>query len=72
MEMSGQLHAPAALPRGKSSRYPLENRLGELQNRSGRNDEEIKSHHWRYRELNPGLPARSLVTEVIQLTSPSS
>jgi hypothetical protein len=35
MEVSGQLHAPAALPQGKSPRYPLD-RLGGPQSRSGR------------------------------------
>jgi hypothetical protein len=39
--MSGQLHAPAALPPGKSSRYPLYRRLGGPQRRSGRYGEEI-------------------------------
>jgi hypothetical protein len=37
MEVSGQLHAPAAFPRGKSSPppYPLDSRLGGPQSRSG-------------------------------------
>jgi hypothetical protein len=35
MEVSGQLHVPAALPPGRSPRYPLDRRLGGLQNRSG-------------------------------------
>jgi hypothetical protein len=34
--VSGQLHAPAALPPGKSSRYPLYRRLGGPQSQSGR------------------------------------
>jgi hypothetical protein len=34
--MSGQLHAPAALPPGKSPRYPCYRRLGGPQSRSGR------------------------------------
>jgi len=34
MEVSGQLNAPAALPPGKSHRYPLDRRLGGLQNLS--------------------------------------
>jgi hypothetical protein len=34
--VSGQLHAPAALPPGKSSRYPFYRRLGGPQSRSGR------------------------------------
>jgi hypothetical protein len=38
--VSGQLHALAALPPGKSPRYPLERRLGGPQSRSGRSGEE--------------------------------
>jgi hypothetical protein len=34
--VSGQLHAPAALPPGKSPRYPFYRRLGGAQSRSGR------------------------------------
>jgi hypothetical protein len=34
--VSGQLHAPAALPSGKSPRYPFYRRLGGPQGRSGR------------------------------------
>jgi hypothetical protein len=37
--VSGQLHAPAALPPGKSSRYPFYRRLGGPQSRSGRYEE---------------------------------
>jgi hypothetical protein len=44
MEVSGQLHAPAALPQGKSPYYPLERRLGGPQSRSGLSDEEKNSH----------------------------
>jgi hypothetical protein len=40
MEVSGQLHAPAALPPGKSPWYPLDRRLGGPQSRSGRGGEE--------------------------------
>jgi len=36
MEVSDQLHAPAALPPGKNPRYPLDRRLGGTQSRSGR------------------------------------
>jgi hypothetical protein len=35
LELSGQLHAPAALPHGKSLRYTLDLRPGEPQNWSG-------------------------------------
>jgi hypothetical protein len=43
MEVSGQLHAPAALPHGKSPWYPLDRRLGGLQSRSGRGGGEKNS-----------------------------
>jgi hypothetical protein len=43
MEVSGQLHAPAALPPGKETLYPLDMRLGGSQNRSGRGCEEKNS-----------------------------
>jgi hypothetical protein len=36
MDVNGQFHAPAALPPGKSSLYPLDRRLGGPQSRSGR------------------------------------
>jgi hypothetical protein len=36
LEVSGQLHAPAALPPGKGSRYPFYRRFGGTQNRCGR------------------------------------
>jgi hypothetical protein len=35
LEVSGQLHAPAALPLGKSPRYPFYRRLGGPQSWSG-------------------------------------
>jgi hypothetical protein len=35
MEVSGQLHAPAALPQGKSPWYPLDRRLGGTHSPSG-------------------------------------
>jgi hypothetical protein len=39
MEVSGQLHASAALPQGKNLWYPLDRRLGGSQSRSGRGGE---------------------------------
>jgi hypothetical protein len=39
MEVSGHLHSPAALPKGKSPYYPLDRRLGGPQIRSGRGGE---------------------------------
>jgi hypothetical protein len=44
MELSDQLHAPAALPQGKSPWYPLNRRLGGPQSRSGHAGEEKNSH----------------------------
>jgi hypothetical protein len=44
MEVSGQLHSPAALPpREKGPCYPLNRRLGGSQSRSGRGTEEKNS-----------------------------
>jgi hypothetical protein len=43
MEVSGQLHAPAALPQEKSPWYSLDRRLGGAQSRSGRGGEEKNS-----------------------------
>jgi hypothetical protein len=43
MEVSGQLHASAALPPGKEPRYPLDKRLGGLQTHSGHGGEEKNS-----------------------------
>jgi hypothetical protein len=45
MEVSGQFHAPAALPPGKDPWYLLDRRLGGPQSRSGRGGEgKIPSH----------------------------
>jgi hypothetical protein len=41
--VSGQLHAPAALPPGESPWYPLDRRFGGPQNHSGRGGEEKNS-----------------------------
>jgi hypothetical protein len=35
MEVSGQIHAPAAFPPGKESQYPFDRRLCVPQSRSG-------------------------------------
>jgi hypothetical protein len=43
MEVSGQIHAPAALPPGKYPRYTLDRRLGGPQSRSGHSGGEEKS-----------------------------
>jgi hypothetical protein len=49
MEVSGQLHVPAALPPEKSPWYPLDRRLSGPQSRSGRGGEEKNS------QLPPGI-----------------
>jgi hypothetical protein len=67
MEVNGQLHALAALPRGKSLRYPLGRRLGGPNSRFGHGGEEKRSLHWPSRESNRGLPARSVVTILTEL-----
>jgi hypothetical protein len=56
MVISGQIHAPAALPRGKSPLYPLYRRLGGPQSRSGR-----------YGEVKNLVPAgnRNLVVQTV-------
>jgi hypothetical protein len=56
MKETGQLHAPAALPQGKWSQYPLYWRLAEPHGRSGCCGE-VKILYCR--ESNPGHPARS-------------
>jgi hypothetical protein len=43
MEVSGQLHAPAALSPGKEPCYSLDRRVGGLQSRSGRGGDEKNS-----------------------------
>jgi hypothetical protein len=43
MEVSGQLHIPAALPHGKSPWYPLDRRVGGPQSHFGRGGEEKNS-----------------------------
>jgi len=54
MDVSGQLHSPAALSPRKEPWYKLDRRLGGPQNRSGRDDEEkIPSPA---RESNPRTP----------------
>jgi hypothetical protein len=40
MEVSGQLHAPATFPLGKSARYPFDMMLGGPQNLYGQRGEE--------------------------------
>jgi len=46
MEVSGQLHTPAALPPRKSPWYPLDRRLGGPQIRSGRGGEDTSNRRF--------------------------
>jgi len=43
MEVTGHIHALAALPQGNNSQYPLDRRLGGPQSCSGRGGEEKNS-----------------------------
>jgi hypothetical protein len=66
MEVSGQLHAPAALPPGKSPQYPFDRRLGGPQSRSGRYGEVTFFLLYRDPQLPPPLvvqPVASLYTD---------
>jgi hypothetical protein len=69
MEVSGQLHAPVALPQGKRPWYPLDRRLGGPQSRSGRGG--VKKNP----QSPPGIgpynsdrPARALVAIPTELS----
>jgi hypothetical protein len=60
MEVSGELHVPAALPAGKEPWYPWDRKLGGHQSRSGRGGEEKNSQPPPGVEpYNPDRPARS-------------
>jgi len=55
------------MPRGKCLQYPQDGRVGGHESRSERCDKGKKSHHLPCREMDPGRPARSLVTILIEL-----
>jgi hypothetical protein len=60
VEVSGELHAAAALPLRKNPWYPLDRRLGGLQSRSGRGGEEKNSQPpTEIEPWNSDRPARS-------------
>jgi hypothetical protein len=67
MEVSGQLHAPATLPPGKSPRHLLDKMLGEPQSLSGLGGEETQFHHYPCQEFNLGRPASKLVSVLTEL-----
>jgi hypothetical protein len=60
MEVSGQLHASAALPPEKKPQHPLHRRLVGPRSRSGPGGEEKNLSHCR--ESKPDYSARSFVT----------
>jgi hypothetical protein len=66
MEVSSQLHAPAALSISKDTRYALYRRLGGAQSQSG----EEKNNPSPYRESNPGLPTCSLASVLTEQPRP--
>jgi hypothetical protein len=68
MEVSGQLHAPAALPPGKEPWYPLGRRLYGPQSRFGRGGEEKNSQPLPGLEP-PNHPARSTAPKLNFLTT---
>jgi hypothetical protein len=56
MEVSGQIHAPAALLPGKEPQYPLGRRLGGPQSRSGRRGK--NSTPYRDKNYDPSIVQR--------------
>jgi len=73
MEVSGQLHAPAALPPGKNPRYSLKEETRSVSQPVWARIKEKKSLSLPYQELNPGRPTQSLVIKLTELTqSPPS
>jgi hypothetical protein len=62
MEMSGQLHIPAASLWGKSPQYPLHRKLSGPEKWFACGEKEIKTYHCPFWELNPSCPAHSLVS----------
>jgi hypothetical protein len=59
MEVSGQLHAPAALPPGKVPWYPSDRNLGGPQIRSGHGGEEKNS------QPPPGIEPRIPIVQPV-------
>jgi hypothetical protein len=54
-------------PRCKSPLYPLDRRPGGPQSRSRHGGKDEESHHRSCREMNPGRPARSLVSILTEI-----
>jgi hypothetical protein len=59
MEVSGQPHAPAALPQRKSPWYPLDRMLGGPQSRSpgrtGKDESEVGGRGWTFTRIDLGM-----------------
>jgi hypothetical protein len=73
MEVSGKLHAPAALPPGKGHRYSLDRKLGGAHIRSERGGAEKNSHPLPGLEPSVIQPAaRRYTTEVSLFLLPFS
>jgi len=72
MEVSDQLHAASALPRGKSPRYILDRKLGEPQSQYERGEDEKKIRHCSLSEIEPRSSSPYLVTILTELPSQDS
>jgi hypothetical protein len=73
MEVSGQLHAPAALPQEKGPWYSLDRRLGGPQSRSGRGVCLKRNIHSPARKSNSDHPIVQPVGQSLyRLSYPSS
>jgi hypothetical protein len=68
MEVSGQLHAPAALHQVKSPLYPLDRRQGGLPVADAAVKRKILSSHRELKPETPDRPARSLVATPNELS----
>jgi len=66
MDVSGQLHAPAALSPSKELLTTIW-RLSGPPSRSERDGEDKKSHYCPCRELDTGSPARILIPTLTEL-----
>jgi len=72
MEVSGQLHALAALPLAKSPKYPLDRRLAQPHSWSGCGGKEktsLLNPCWEFNHRCPAHDLLSILTELPQLTS---
>jgi len=68
MEMSAQIHTPAALLPGKESCNPFNRSLGGSQSQFRRDGEERNSLHSPCRESDHGRPVHCLITTLTELS----